>query len=70
LEARNPAGEIFGFERVGALMATKPDAGQAAEAAVAFGQEDDFTVLTLTRLATGMKSTISLLAPDLETAAA
>jgi len=51
-------------------MATKPDAGQAAEAAVAFGQEDDFTVLTLTRLATGMKSTISLLAPDLETAAA
>jgi len=70
LEARNPAGELFGFERVAALMATKPDAGQAAEAAVTFGQDDDITVLTLTRLATGMKSTTSLLAPDLVTAAA
>ena len=63
LEARNPAGEIFGFERVRALMAKKPDAGQAAEAAVAFGQDDDITVLTLTRLAIGVKSTTSLLAP-------
>jgi hypothetical protein len=27
-------------------MATKPDARQAAEAAMAFGQDDDFTVLT------------------------
>jgi hypothetical protein len=68
LEARNPAGEIFGFERVRALMAKKPDAGQAAEAAVAFGQDDDITVLTLTRLAIGVKSTTSLLAPDLVTA--
>jgi hypothetical protein len=70
LEARNPAGEIFGFERLRALMATQPDARQAAEAAEAFGQDDDITVLTLTRLAIGVKSTTSLLAPELITAAA
>jgi Stage II sporulation protein E (SpoIIE) len=68
LEARNPAGEIFGFERVRALMATQPDASRAAEVAVAFGQDDDITVLTLTRLAIGVKSTTSLVAPDLVTA--
>ncbi len=64
LEARNAEGEIFSFERVRALMATMPDAKEATEAAVAFGQDDDITVLTLTRLAIGMKSTTSLLAPS------
>jgi serine phosphatase RsbU (regulator of sigma subunit) len=70
LEARNAEGEIFSFERVRALMATMPDAKQATEAAVAFGQDDDITVLTLTRLAIGVKSTTSLLAPELVTATA
>jgi hypothetical protein len=70
LEARNAEGEIFSFERVHALMATMPDAKQATEAAVAFGQDDDITVLTLTRLAIGVKSTTSLLAPELVTATA
>ena len=65
LEARNAEGEIFSFERVRALVATMPDAKQATEAAVAFGQDDDITVLTLTRLAIGEKSTTSLLAPGL-----
>jgi Stage II sporulation protein E (SpoIIE) len=65
LEARNAEGEIFSFERVRALVATMPDAKQATEAAVAFGQDDDITVLTLTRLAIGVKSTTSLLAPGL-----
>jgi hypothetical protein len=70
LEARNTAGEIFGFDRVRALLATKPDARQAAEAAEAFGQDDDITVLTLARLAIGVKSTTWLLAPELVTATA
>lgn len=70
LEARNPAGEIFGFERVRALIATQPDARQAARAAVAFGQDDDITVLTVTRLAIGVEPTTSLLAPELVTATA
>ena len=65
LEARKASGEIFGFARLRESIATEPDAAQAAEAAVAFGQEDDITVLTLTRLATGVESTISLRAPEL-----
>jgi len=52
LEARSPSGEIFSFERLQSLLATHPDAARATEAAVAFGQEDDITVLTLTRSAT------------------
>jgi hypothetical protein len=32
--------------------ASGADAAQASEAAVAFGQDDDITVVTLTRLAT------------------
>ncbi len=65
LEARNPAGEIFSFDRLRALIATQPDAKQATDAAVAFGQDDDITVITLTRLAPGVESTTSLLAPEL-----
>ena len=49
LEARAPSGEIFSFERLQQLFATHPDAAAASEAAVNFGQEDDITVLTLTR---------------------
>ncbi len=65
LEARSAAGELFSFERLQKLVATQPDAKQATEAAVAFGQEDDITVLTITRLATGMESTTLLEAPEL-----
>ncbi|HET6219430.1 MAG TPA: SpoIIE family protein phosphatase, partial [Acidobacteriaceae bacterium] len=65
LEARNPAGDIFSFDRLRALIATQPDAKQATDAAVAFGQDDDITVITLTRLAPGVESTTSLLAPEL-----
>lgn len=49
LEARAPSGEIFSFERLHALYSAQPDAEQASRTAVAFGQEDDITVLTLTR---------------------
>jgi serine phosphatase RsbU (regulator of sigma subunit) len=51
LEARAPSGEIFSFERLQTLFASGADAAQASEAAVAFGQDDDITVVTLTRLA-------------------
>jgi hypothetical protein len=70
LEARNQAGDLFGFERLQALITTQPDAKQATDAAVAFGQDDDITVLTLTRLAPGVESTTSLLAPDLVSSSA
>jgi hypothetical protein len=51
LEARAAGGEIFSFERLEELFATRPDAMQASDAAVSFGQEDDITVLTLSRSA-------------------
>jgi hypothetical protein len=51
LEARAPSGEIFSFERLQSLFASGADAAKASEAAVAFGQDDDITVVTLTRLA-------------------
>ena len=49
LEARNATGELYGFERLNILFGTFPTALQATEEAVAFGQDDDITVLTLTR---------------------
>jgi hypothetical protein len=49
LEARNHSGELYGFARLNTLFATRPTAEDAAQAAVRFGQEDDITVLTLSR---------------------
>ncbi len=69
LEARSQTGELFGFERLHELFATRPTAQQASEAAVAFGQDDDITVLILTRLAAGEESTTSLVVPALESLA-
>ena len=46
IEARNPQGELFGFDRTAAISRQSADA--IAHAALAFGQEDDITVLTLT----------------------
>ncbi len=65
LEATSPTGELFGFERMKALFAEQPTAQEAMKAAIEFGQEDDITVLTLTRLAAGVESTTSLAAPAL-----
>jgi serine phosphatase RsbU (regulator of sigma subunit) len=49
LEARSHTGELYSFDRLKTLFATHPTAEQAAQAAVNFGQDDDITVLTLTR---------------------
>ena len=45
VEARNAAGELFGFDRT--LQLSNSGASAIAQAAQAFGQEDDITVLTL-----------------------
>lgn len=45
VEAMNPAGQLFGFERTRDL--STQSAQSIAEAAQSFGQEDDITVLTL-----------------------
>jgi len=64
LEARTTAGELFGFERLRALFSGSPNAEQATEAAIDFGQQDDITVLTLTRLAVGEQASTQLTAPE------
>jgi hypothetical protein len=48
-----------------ALFANRPTAQEAMKAAIDFGQEDDITVLTITRLAAGVQSSTSLAAPAL-----
>jgi hypothetical protein len=70
LEARSATGELYGFDRLHTLFASRPSAQQASDAAVAFGQDDDITVLTLTRLAAGEESTTSLTTSFLEPATA
>lgn len=50
VEAQNETGELYGFDRVTALAASNPSVEQIVEAARAFGQKDDITVLRLTRL--------------------
>jgi len=49
VEARRPSGELFGFDRVHNL--SNQSAFYIADAARAFGQDDDITVLTVRRLA-------------------
>jgi hypothetical protein len=65
LEARSQAGELYGFDRMKELFASGPTAAEAMEAAVAFGQDDDITVLTLTRLAVGEQSSTTHTSPVL-----
>ena len=52
VEARQPSGELFGFDRVHNL--SNQTAFYIADAARSFGQEDDITVLTVRRLAQAM----------------
>jgi serine phosphatase RsbU (regulator of sigma subunit) len=49
IEAQNPRGELFGFDRAKDIS-TQP-AATIAETAMQFGQEDDITVVTITRAA-------------------
>jgi len=51
VEARSESGELYGFERVSALVASAGSVEEIVETACAFGQKDDITVLRLTRLA-------------------
>jgi len=66
LEARNRTGELYGFKRLEDLFSSPTNAAMATEAAVNFGQDDDITVLTLTRLAAGEESMAVHLAPSLQ----
>ncbi len=67
LEARSQTGELYSFARLERLFAAQPNAAEATQAAVNFGQDDDITVLTLTRLASGEESTARHIGPTLVT---
>jgi hypothetical protein len=54
--------------RLNTLFTSRPDAGEALEAAVSFGQADDITVLTLTKLGIGEASAPQRTAPMLSPA--
>jgi len=48
-EATDANGNLFGFERVHGLLRTAGSAAEVANAAQAFGQEDDISVISVTR---------------------
>jgi serine phosphatase RsbU (regulator of sigma subunit) len=51
VEAMNASGQLFGFERVQALLNKQVTAVEVADAAENFGQEDDISVFTVARTA-------------------
>ncbi|HWA93675.1 MAG TPA: PP2C family protein-serine/threonine phosphatase [Terracidiphilus sp.] len=53
-EAMNPQGELFGFPRVQELVQTGISASDLANAVQTFGQEDDISIIALTRTASAI----------------
>ena len=51
-EAQDEQGHLFGFERVSNLLQRPISAAEVAAVAQNFGQEDDISVLSVTRTAT------------------
>jgi len=51
IEATDARGNLFGFERTGELLANPISAGELATAAQKFGQDDDISVICVTRVA-------------------
>ena len=49
VEAMDAAGNLFGFERVQELVRKSHSAAEVAAAAQRFGQEDDISVISVTR---------------------
>ena len=49
VEAQDQHGQLFGFERIHALLATHASAAEIAAVAQSFGQQDDISVLSITR---------------------
>jgi serine phosphatase RsbU (regulator of sigma subunit) len=50
-EATDADGQLFGFERIDELLRESVSAAALASAAQNFGQEDDISVITITRTA-------------------
>ncbi len=54
VEARNRGGELYGFERTSDLLAACSNPERIVETVCGFGQEDDITVISITKLAIGI----------------
>ena len=63
VEARGKTGELFGFQRTATIATRTADA--IAQAARDFGQEDDITVLTLSRAEAANESPVGIASPAL-----
>ncbi len=50
VEARNARGDLFGFDRVFQLLADRVPVQELLDTACAFGQQDDITILSVTRV--------------------
>jgi hypothetical protein len=55
-EARNPEGQLFGFARVQELVQNGKTAAELADTIQVYGQEDDISIITLTRAASASTS--------------
>ena len=64
-EAQDSDGGLFGFDRISAMLQAGADDAGLAQAAQEFGQEDDITVLTITRLAPVSEPSPERIAPVL-----
>ena len=62
LAARNEHGDLYGFDRLQSQFERGLAANAASDEAVDFGQEDDITVLTLTRLQAGEEPSVKQVA--------
>jgi serine phosphatase RsbU (regulator of sigma subunit) len=49
-EATNPDRQLFGFDRLLQLVRSQPSAAAIADTAQAFGQHDDISVISVTRV--------------------
>ncbi len=49
VEARNPQGVLFGFDRTQSALRQKCSPLELAEAAIDHGQDDDLTVISILR---------------------
>jgi serine phosphatase RsbU (regulator of sigma subunit) len=56
VEARNRCGELYGFERTSNLLSAYSHPEKIVESVCGFGQEDDITVISVTKLAIGVPS--------------
>ena len=53
VEAQDDRGQLFGFERIHEMLQQPITAAEIATAAQNFGQQDDISVLSITRTANG-----------------